>query len=141
MRIYFQDMRFVLSGHGIFLTSCCLCVVATSFKRRECSPANANMYQYMRVVNHVRRLLTRPPLRPPVKGFNAPFPREVGKETLFRGLRLSNFLVRLFSLFLRSCDFEVFAMAAAPSTSISNQTQLALDSHSASAEEAGQRQA
>jgi hypothetical protein len=50
-------------------------------------------------------------------------------------LRRSCFRVWLLSLFLR----ELFAEVAAPSTSISKQSKLALDSHSTSAEEAGQR--
>jgi hypothetical protein len=94
--------------------------------------------QYMNIINHDRRLLTRPPVRPPVKGFSAPLPREAGKETLFWGLRRSCFRVWLLSLFLR--ELELLVEVAAPSTSISSKSKLALDSHSTSLEEAGQRQ-
>jgi hypothetical protein len=100
---------------------------------------NANMYRYMHVVNHDRGFETRPPLRPPVKGLRAPLPRDLGNETLLRGLARSCFRVWLLSLFLR--DFVLLVVAVAPSTSISIMTLLAFDSHSASAEEAGQRQA
>lgn len=89
----------------------------------------------MQIVNHDLRFATRPPVRPPVNGFSAPLPREAGKVTLFWGLRRSCFRVWLLSLFLR----EFFAEVVVPSTSISKKSELALESHSASAEEAGQR--
>jgi len=62
------------------------------------------------VVNH-QRFLTRPP----VKGFNAPLPREAGKEILFFGFRRSCLRDWLLSLL----DFFAEAFASAPSTSMS----------------------